>query len=84
MAHTMGRPLTAVLVVSLTVVAPSSASAFGPPHPPDTERFYCHRIVHPVAMHGYGWQVPNRAGCLPRPAVRRADSQTRPPAHSTS
>jgi hypothetical protein len=73
MAHTMGRPLTAVLVVSLTLLAPSSASALGRPHPPDMERFYCHRTVHPVAMRGYAWQMPNRAGCLPRPAVRRAD-----------
>ena len=80
MAHTMRRSLTAVLVVSLTVLAPSSASALGRPHPPDMERFYCHRMVHPVAMRGYGWQLPNRADCLPRPAVRGADSQTRAPA----
>ena len=74
MAHTMGRRLTALLVVSLTVLAPSSSSALGRPHPPDMERFYCHRIVHPVAMRGYARQMPNRAGCLPRPAVSRTDS----------
>jgi hypothetical protein len=84
MAHTMGRPLTALLVVSLTVLAPSSTSALGRPHPPDLERFYCHRIVHPVAMHGYPWQLPNRAGCLPRGAVRGAGFQARPPAHAPS
>ena len=79
MAHTLGRPLTAVLVVSLTVLAPSSASALGRPHPPDIERFYCHRMVHPVAMRGYAWHMPNRAGCLQRPAVRRADSHSPTP-----
>jgi hypothetical protein len=82
MAHTMERPLTAMLVVSLTVLAPSAASASARPHPPAMERFYCHRIVHPVAMHGYPWQLPNRTYCLPRPAVRGASSQTRPPAQT--
>jgi hypothetical protein len=74
MAHTMERPLTAMLVVSLMVLAPSAASASARPHPPAMERFYCHRIVHPVAMHGYPWQLPNRTYCLPRPAGRGADS----------
>jgi hypothetical protein len=83
MAHTIGRPLIAVLVASLTVLAPSAASASAQPHPPYMERFYCHRLVHPVAMHGYPWQLPNRAFCLPRPASRGADSQIRPPAHAT-
>ena len=68
MAHTMERPLSAVLVVSLTVLAPSAASASARPHPPAMERFYCHRIVHPVAMQGYPWRLPTRAYCLPRPA----------------
>ena len=79
MAHTIRRPLIGVLVASLTVLAPTPASAAGQPHPPYTERLYCHRLVHPVAMHGYPWQLPNRAFCLPRPAVRVPDSQTRLP-----
>jgi len=78
MAHTIGRPLIALLVASLTVLAPSAASASVQPHPPSMERFYCHRLVHPVAMQGYPWRLPNRAFCLPRPAVRGTDSQMRP------
>jgi hypothetical protein len=83
MAHTIRRPLIAALVASLTVLAPSAASASAQPHPPYMERFYCHRPVHPVAMHGDPWQLPNRTFCLPRPAVRGADSQIRPSAHAT-
>jgi hypothetical protein len=83
MAYTIGRPLIAVLVASLTVLAPSAASASAQPHPPYMERFYCHRLVHPVAMHGYPWQLPNRAFCLPRTVSRGADSQIRPPVHAT-
>jgi hypothetical protein len=70
MAHTIRRLLTALLVVSLTVLAPSAATASARPHPPAMERFYCHRTFHPVAMHGYPWRLPARASCLSRPAVR--------------
>jgi hypothetical protein len=72
MAHKMRRLLTTLLVASLMVLAPSAASAAARPHPPAMERFYCHRIVHPVAMQGYPWRLPTRAYCLPRPAARGA------------
>ena len=84
MAGTIGRWLTAVLVASLTVLAPTAASASVQPHPPYTERFYCHRIVHPAAMHGYPWRLPPRAAfCLPRPVVRGTESQLPLPAHAS-
>ena len=83
MAHTTGRPLIALLVASLTVLAPSGASASVQPHPPYMERFYCHRLVHPVAMQGDPWRLPTRAFCLPRPAVRDTDSQMRPRTRAT-
>lgn len=76
MNRTLARLITTSLIAAVGVLTPTTSQASGRPAPSDIERFYCHRIVPPVAMDHPPKPPANRAHCLQRP------KQAQPPAGS--
>ena len=66
----MNRRLARLITTSLIAaigVTPTTSQATGRPAPSVMERFYCHRLVHPVAMHHPPKRPANRVPCIQRP-----------------
>ncbi len=68
--------ITASLIAAVGVLTPTTSQASGRPAPSVMERFYCHRIVDPVAM-PHPKQPVNRVPCLQRPKAAPAPTGSR-------
>ena len=75
MNRMLARLITASLIAAVGVLTPTTSPASGRPAPSVMERFYCHRIVDPVAMHHP--KQPGRAHCLQRPKAAAAPTGSR-------
>lgn len=70
--------ITAALIAAVGVLTPTTSPASGRPAPSVMERFYCHRVAHPVPMHHHPKQPFNWARCLQRPKAAAAPTGSRP------
>jgi hypothetical protein len=76
MNRTLTSLSTTLLIAALGGLAPTTSQAAGRPAPSDLERFYCHRLVLPVAMNRPPTQRTSRAPCVPRPIATATSGQT--------
>jgi hypothetical protein len=70
------RLITTLLIAAVGGLAPTTSQASGRPAPSDMERFYCHRIFHPVAVNRPPKQPTTRAPCIQRPIATAKPGET--------